>query len=256
MAFMVKLGDCFPGFCPVCENQVTFIIASERSKPQISEGAWLRSALRCSNCNSPPRERALAHVLKSLIPDWRSASLHESSPGQWLSRRLQSECSGYVATQYDPTFPFGQVNLSGEWRNENLEAQTFEDEIFDIVVTQDVFEHLFQPGVAAKEIARTLKPGGYAIISVPVVRHWQQSRRRASLQDGQVIHHYPEDYHGNPVGDGRALVTIDWGYDIGAYLSACSGMSFATLILDDMTIGVRDIFNTIIVGKKGYLPVL
>jgi hypothetical protein len=57
-------------------------------------------------------------------------------------------------------------------------------------------------------------------------------------------------YHGNPVGDGRSLVTIDWSYDIGAYLSTAGGLSFAVVVLDDMSIGSRDAWNSLLVAKK------
>ncbi len=72
-----------------------------------------------------------------------------------------------MATQYFPNETLGQ-SVAG-FRNENLEAQTFNDSEFDIVITQDVFEHLENPEKAAKEIARTLKKGGFHIFTVPLI---------------------------------------------------------------------------------------
>ncbi|MBE9200214.1 MULTISPECIES: glycosyltransferase [unclassified Nodularia (in: cyanobacteria)] len=40
----------------------------------------------------------------------------------------------------------------------------FQDEIFDAVVCFNVFEHLYNPALAAKEILRVLKPGGKLIL--------------------------------------------------------------------------------------------
>lgn len=37
---------------------------------------------------------------------------------------------------------------------------TLEDESFDLVISQDVFEHLFNPELAFAEVARTLELGG------------------------------------------------------------------------------------------------
>ena len=52
------------------------------------------------------------------------------------------------------------VNISPGNRCENLEELTFDDNTFDLVITQDVLEHVLNPGKAFKEICRVLKPGG------------------------------------------------------------------------------------------------
>jgi len=44
------------------------------------------------------------------------------------------------------------------------------DESFDLVITLDVFEHVLRPAKAFAEIARTLKPGGAHIYTVPYYR--------------------------------------------------------------------------------------
>ena len=241
----------FEGFCPVCEAETSFLAEREAPLDERFVPAWFRGALRCTACGSAPRQRAIAAALSKIQPDWRDLTVHECSPSGPLSGKLRRECSAFVATQYDPTFPFGEMSADGLWRNENLEDQTFLDESFDIVITQDVFEHLFHPGRAAREIARTLRPGGLCLMTVPVVNPWGETVRRAALRDGVVEHLLPEQYHGNPVADGRSLVTVDWSYDIGPYLSRHSGLSFAMLVIDDMRIGVRDPVNVVLVGRKG-----
>ncbi len=55
----------------------------------------------------------------------------------------------------------------------------FEDESFDVVISTQVFEHLAEPGLTAKEIYRVLKPGGMALVSLPFV--WE-------------VHDVPKDY--------------------------------------------------------------
>ncbi len=118
----------------------------------------------------------------------------------------------------------------------------------------DVFEHLFHPGRAAREIARTLKPNGLCVMTVPVLRPWADIVRRAMIEDGHIRHLLPEQYHGNPVGDGRALVMIDWSYAIGAYLMAHSGLPFTVHVIDDLTMGIRDPWNVVLTAVKTPLP--
>lgn len=132
---------------------------------------------------------------------------------------------------------------------------TFDNEEFDVFVAQDVFEHIFHPDAAIKEVARTLRPGGFCFLSVPVANGFHTpTTRRASISNNEITHHLPESYHGSPVGGGKSLVTIDWSLDIANYLSFHSGMSLNALLLDDMRLGVRDPFNIVIFGRKGLVP--
>ena len=242
------------GYCPVCTNSSTFVAEREDELDVRWHPHWFRGSLECVNCRSIPRERAITHCLNKFAPKWRELTIHECSPGgRGLSPHLKAECKNYVPSQYSTSIPFGSVHPSG-WRCENLEKQTFEDDVFDIVITQDVFEHLFHPGTAAREIARTLRPGGLCLMTVPVVQPWETSCRRAALKDGEIINLLPEQFHGNPVGDGRSLVTVDWGYDIAAYLTKFSGLSFVAIVLDDMNMGIRDPHNVILAARKNIFP--
>ena len=243
------------GFCPICGSEQTFRSTSDRPIAEAWKPHWFRGTLKCGGCGSIPRQRAFARTLMALRPNWRELAIHESSPGgTGMSRRLRLECPGYVVTQFSTDFPLGQTHPTLGWRNENLEAQTFEDELFDIMVCQDVFEHVFHPGRAAREIARTLKPGGLCLMTVPVVNPWGETVRRAELRDGTVRHLLPEQYHGNPVGDRRSLVTIDWSHGVGAYLTAHSGIPFAVHVIDDLTMGIRDPYNVVLTAIKAPLP--
>ncbi|MDO8409256.1 MAG: class I SAM-dependent methyltransferase [Phenylobacterium sp.] len=229
-----------PGWCPVCEQDVVFA----------SPDAWLRDGLKCSACGSIPRERALMRVLAELAPDWRRLALHESSGCSISSNRLREQCPGYVATQYDPATPWGHKHPNG-YRSEDLEAQTFADETFDIVVTQDVFEHLFAPDRAIAEIGRTLKPGGFHICTVPIVRKAEGSVRRARRRpDGSVEHLAEPEYHGNPMDPDGSLVTVDWGYDIADYLDQASGLSTTIHTIDDLSQGIRAAYIEVLVSRK------
>lgn len=240
------------GYCPICETKATFIAERDEPLPERYIAHWTREHLRCTKCKSPPRERALAQVIEQHLPGWREARIHECSPGGWaLSPKIRRQCVDYVPTQFDPSMPFGTLHSSGGWQNENLEDLTFQDEEFDVFIAQDVFEHVFHPDKAIREVARTLRPGGFVFMTVPVVNRFEgETVRRASLIDGEVQHHLPEIYHGNPVGDGKALVTVDWSLDIGAYLSHHAGMPLMAMIIDDMRIGSRDVANVVIFGRK------
>ncbi len=172
--------------------------------------------------------------------------MHESSPG-WdkVSQRLAAECGGYLASHYNTGYPLGAIVEAPDmpvkkYRNENLEAQTIDDEVVDIVVMQDVFEHVFFPNLAIKEVARTLKPGGLLVMTVPLVNQMRQSRRRAELlNSGETRHLLEPEYHGNPLSPDGSLVTIDWGYDIASYLQAHSDLAVLTIHINNPDMGIE-----------------
>lgn len=231
------------GYCVACDKKVIFL----------ATGPYFRNTLKCNSCRCGPRNLALFTVINQYFPNWRSLAIHESSPGKDLvSRRLAGECINYLASQFHPERERGKPYNSsiGVVQTEDLEHQTFADETFDLVITQDVFEHLFRPDLAIKEIARTLRPGGATIMTVPLVMGPKVSRRRASLSNGEISHHFPAEYHGNPVSAEGALVTIDWGYDLPLYLQVHSNLSFLMLKIEDLTRGIGGHLNEVIIGFK------
>lgn len=138
------------------------------------------------------------------------------------------------------------------WRDEDLEAQSFAVESFDLVVTQDVFEHLFNPDAAFDEIARTIRPGGAHIFSVPIVngRDQPSTVRAVRHPDGNIEHYAKPEYHGNPIDQSGSLVTIDWGYDIVDRIKASSGLDTEIYLLDALHLGIRAELLEILVTRK------
>lgn len=210
---------------------------------------WLRDHYLCSNCGSIPRERALMLVIERFYPNWREMIIHESSPvDRGASRRLAQECSQYVPTQFFPDEAPGSI--VGNVRCESLEALTFEDETIDLHVTQDVMEHVLHPARVFSEIARTLRPGGAHVFTVPIVNKHKSSKTRAQMgNEGQISYIEPPIYHGNPISEDGSLVTVDWGFDICQQIFDSSGLFTHVVWIDDLSMGIRaeyiEVFTTI-----------
>jgi len=232
------------GVCAVCDQDTRFK----------AWDPWLRDSFICIKCHSAPRERAFYTVLERVRPDWRELSVHECSPSN-PTGKLAREARLYTMTHFDPALAPGAEGPG--WRNENLEAQTFADESFDLVVTQDVFEHIFEPGLAIAEIARTLKPGGMHVGTAPLANKGRPSERRARrLPDGSVEHLAEPLHHQNPIDAEGSLVTIDWGYDIADYFDAHAPLSTTIHALDDLNRGIRGEFLEVLVSRKAGPPAL
>ena len=168
-----------------------------------------------------------------------------------VSSLLLNECPSYSRSHYFPEITPGQKDLRTSSRCENLESLTFNDSTFDLFLTQDVMEHVFNPAAAFREIARVLRPHGAHIFTVPMVNKTRPSRRRASLnQDGEVIHHLEAQYHGNPIDSKGSLVTIDWGFDLAPYVQFLTGMPTIMFQTDNIGLGIRAELIEVVVSLK------
>ena len=227
------------GYCECCEDYTKFH----------SDTANLRGGYQCVKCKCVPRERALMKVINSIYSDLSNIHIHESSPAaRGASLTLRKKCSNYLSSHYwkDPNYT-REPHL-----NINLEEQNFSDELFDLVITQDVFEHLPNPTAAALEIHRTLKPGGFFIQTVPLVNGFNNTQRWAKLNDdGEIEWFFKPDYHGNPIDpEGGSPVFWHYGYDLASKLDAWAG--FTSIIVSNQFVdfGIEGPLCEVIVSHK------
>lgn len=190
-------------------------------------------------------------TIKRFVPHWRECRIHESSPMQrGASFVLARDCAGYIGTHFFPEIPRGGEKHG--FRCEDLENQTFSDETFDLVVSQDVMEHLFRPDRAYSEIWRTLKPGGHYIHTFPIYKHMIATEQQAKLAPDGSIHHLVEtpEYHGNPIDGSGSLVTFNYGYDVGNDIARWAPFDVEIIRFNQRSQGIVAEFNEVIVCRK------
>ena len=226
------------GHCSICEKQTVFI---ERTD-------WLRDEYFCVDCYSIPRQRALIHVLQEKIPDWRDLVIHESSADGVSSDKIAAECSGYSSSQYMPDVEPG--GMRDGIRCENLEAMTFADDSFDVFITQDVFEHVLAPGVAFREVARVLRPGGAHVFTIPLYQHEVSVLRARRGDNGETVNLLPPDYHGDPAAGAGWLVATEWGNDFTKFIEDASGLKTDVVKIMDPALGLKGEFLEVFVSTK------
>jgi SAM-dependent methyltransferase len=191
------------------------------------------------------------YCIEKFYPAWREKVIHESSPVfRGTSLRLKNEAKDYLPTQYFPGVERGATHRG--FRNEDLEQLTFADQSIDLHITQDVFEHIFNPAQAFGEIARTLKPGGAHIFTTPLVNKDSPTQWCARRDSNGAIEHLidPPEYHGNPVSADGSLVTVHWGFDIVKFIHDACGLFTEMVYIDALELGIRAEYIEVLLTRK------
>jgi SAM-dependent methyltransferase len=133
-----------------------------------------------------------------------------------------------------------------------LESQTFPDLSFDIVVTLDVFEHVYEPGIMIEEIYRTLRPGGLYICTFPIRKYQVESckPRVRKEPDGSLVYLEEPEIHGNPTDASGSLVTFDYGYEIHQKLNSWAPFSVEITRFVNERCGILGEYTEVITCEK------
>lgn len=213
------------GFCPICRRTSVFFAL----------GPWLREDLKCARCRSSSRQRALIDYVSRSFPTLGELHVYEPSPVPPTAGYFERYSGRYTWSQYSPD---ADGRVSEDSLNQDLQSLDFPDNLFDLVVSQDVFEHVAEPRKAFAEIARVLKPGGSHIFTIP----WfdgQSTETRARIEAGAVVDLHPPEFHSDPNAPGGARVFTRFGADIEEFISDSSGMATSVIEANDPGKGIR-----------------
>ncbi|WP_243713963.1 class I SAM-dependent methyltransferase [Nostoc sp. 106C] len=117
----------------------------------------------------------------------------------------------YICSTFSPEFKPGS-EMRPRVFCQDLENLTFADETFDIVITEDIFEHVRNHQQGFKEVHRILKPGSYHIFTVPC-NFDRETIVRVDTSGKEDIHLLPPEYHGDKIR-GKILAYRTFGIDI------------------------------------------
>jgi len=215
------------GYCKACDSHSSFQVDKLYGSIQTDQG-WLpnwRERLICPECQLNNRQRAMIHIIKQAVLEQKKKNNPENSEIKlyameqitplfsWLKNNLDLDCIGseYLGEDIKPG---SLVNgIIPNMRHENVQDLSFDSNSLDLIVSNDVLEHVDQPHLAISEMGRILKPEGEVFISVPFYTNRQSSESRAGFVNGKLVHHLSEQYHGNPLSEKGSLVFQDYGWD-------------------------------------------
>jgi 2-polyprenyl-3-methyl-5-hydroxy-6-metoxy-1,4-benzoquinol methylase len=227
------------GSCNVCGHRTPFFYNDE---------ALYRESLVCPRCLTTSRYRSIARgVLRAVreMTGVEARSIAELDPafsgarlrvydtqvpfcfeaGAYPLPELLAKC-GWMEVQtslYRPKETLG-ASLGPNVTNQNLEALTFPDNSFDILITSDVMEHVRLDYKAHWEIRRVLKSGGVYLFTVPHFRGSAETFYRVAVinpdDPEQDIYLTEKEYHGDANSEGGgALSYRSYGTEIDRVLA-------------------------------------
>ena len=229
------------GRCAVC-NSPQPLIMDYRWAEEIEDRKKLnwRERLMCPNCKCNSRQRFMIHkVFEGYEPGKKILMYEQKSDVFQLIQREIPDAIGfeYLGDTY-------KEKAYGEIRCEDICNLDFPDETFDLIVSNDVFEHVIDYEKAFGEAFRVLKPGGKMIFTVPFDGNSKETKKKAVQGEQGIIATEEEWYHSNPIlGLPPMLVCQLFGWDMTDALKQ-AGFSDA---YGKVYYGLKD-------GYLGYLP--
>ena len=171
-----------PRRCPICGFQGLFW--AKGRQPLVFDGL-------CPRCRSVGRHRQ-HELLVRRHPAWIDGRhiLHfapEPCFDQRYTIRARLTGGRYVRAAYAPKKGETQVDM---------QAIPFPDGSFDTVICHNVLEHVADDHKALTELARVLRPGGRALISVPMFDAWAHTYEDPSVASaaGRDLHFNQNDH--------------------------------------------------------------
>ena len=174
-----------------------------------------RERLVCPNCQMNNRQRLIASLIMQELSNHQRKKVYFM---EQITPIFNWALINFVQHQLIGSEYLGHEYISGTYvkgvRHEDAENLSFPDRQLDLIVSNDVFEHVPNPSKAFSECVRSLKLGSTLITTIPFFAERNNSVARARLQNGKLENILPAEFHGNPISDDGSLVFTDFGWDI------------------------------------------
>jgi Methyltransferase domain len=236
-----QLAQPFPsfttsGFCFVCRKRSHFLSSWELAfnKDGHLEMNW-REHMQCPRCRLNNRMRASIHLLMDIIAPTSESRIYATEQSSPLFSYLQKCFPILQGSEFVQDAALISENNSKKLRHEDLTQLSFASHSFDAILSFDVLEHIPNYRTAFTECARTLKPAGKMLFSVPFNANSVRNHIRAQLhEDGTIEHFWPPEYHDDPRNPEGCLCFQHFGWEMleemkEAGFSTVSALSYYSL---------------------------
>lgn len=185
--------------CPICGFHGRFVAAGE----------IMRFESGCPRCRSFERHRLFAIAVQRKAVSFRDADVLQFAPDPFASEFIDNDGPrSHLTCDVKP----GRADVVLDIEKLQLDSNSF-----DRIVCSHVLEHV-DDRAALAELFRVLRPGGVAVLMVPIVEGWAQSYEDPAITgERQRVLHFGQRDHVRYYGsDFRDRVT-DAGFTLNEF---------------------------------------
>lgn len=168
----------------LCGDNVHCVCCNKSFITFLPFGLVKRANALCPNCGSLERHRLHWHYMENKTTLFSGSAkrlklLHVAPEVIFYNKFNTSDQLDYVPCDkfeegYESSYPAKTINV-------DITDINFEDNTFDVIYCSHVLEHVIEDKKAMQELRRVLKPGGWAMLQVPL-----DSNRDKTFEDSLI----------------------------------------------------------------------
>lgn len=183
---------------------------------------------RCLRCHANLTNLALIPVIKKHLSSSVINKAWEMSTYGATFDYLKKNIPYVVGTEYIPGAEPGEIIKNV--MNQDVQKLSFEDACFDLITSNQVFEHVPDDIRGYKECFRVLRPGGALIFTVPLYEN-DATECLAEIKDNEILFHRKAEYHDSRKSGPKSVLTF-WHHSRKDICQRVASVGFTAKLID------------------------
>jgi len=202
---------------------------------------------RCLNCFANGTNLSLIPVIINHKKKYKITDAYEMSTYgstlDWMRRNIVN----VTTSEFFPDKPFGK-KFNGVL-NQDVQKLTFKDSSFDLITSNQVFEHVPNDILGYSECYRILRRDGALIFSVPLYDNIRETKMLAELVDNKIIFYGRPKYHDSRLAGPKSQLTF-WHHSVYDICQRVNSVGFITSLIDIVITSTQEIPTKVVYAVK------